>query len=99
LEEFTTRNAGRRARLAIDDRGTAEETRERDDAILCVAYDPYGCRVDIVLGDLGNGGRHHVSSIGGVTSVDLLTGITGRDLVLRVAHGRGRVQTLLTLSN
>lgn len=97
LQEFTARNAGRHARLELDDPTFGAQTQERDDTILGVAYDPHDARVQIMLGDIDGGSRHHVRSIGGVVSVDLLTGGSGRDLVLRIAHGHGRVQTLLTL--
>lgn len=97
LQEFTRRNAGRRARLEVDDPALGAQTQERDDTILGVVYDPRDGGIQIMLGDIEGGDRHHVRSIGGVTSVDLLSGSSGRDLVLRIAHGHGRVQTLLTL--
>jgi len=97
LQEFTRRNAGRHARLEVDDRTLGPRTHERDDTILGVDYDPRGGRVEIMLGDIDGGPRHHLRSIEGVTGVDLLTGSSGRDLVLRIAHGRGRMQTLVTL--
>jgi Family of unknown function (DUF5335) len=99
LEEFTRRNVGRRARLELDDPALGAQTQERDDTVLGVAYDPRDARLQIMLGDMDGGNRHHVRSIAGVTAVDLLTATSGRDLVLRIAHGHGRVQTLLTLLN
>lgn len=99
LKEFTGRNAGRHVRLELDDPALGAQTQERDDTLLGVAYDPRDARVEIMLGDIEGGSRHHVRSIGGVVSVDLLTGSGGRDLVLRIAHGHGRVQTLLTMLN
>ena len=99
LKEFTGRNAGRHVRLELDDPTLGAQTHERDATLLGVAYDPHDLRVEIMLGDIEGGRRHHTRSIGGVVSVDLLTGSSGRDLVLRIAHGHGRVQTLLTMLN
>jgi hypothetical protein len=97
LEEFTRRNVGRRARLELDDPALGAQVQERDETVLGVAYDRQDARLQIMLGDIDGGNRHHMRSIGGVTAVDLLTASSGRDLVLRIAHGHGRVQTLLTL--
>jgi len=97
LREFTRRNAGRYARLEVDDPALSARTRQRDDTILGVIYDPHDARIGIMLGDVNGGNGYHVRFIRGVTSVDLLTGSSGRDLVLRIAHRHGRRQTLLTL--
>ena len=99
LREFTRRNAGRHARLEVEDAALGPRTHERDDKILGVSYDPRARRVEIMPGDIEGGPRHHVRCIEGATCVDLLTGSSGRDLVLRIAHGYGREQTLLTLLN
>jgi hypothetical protein len=48
-----------------------------------------------MLGDANDSGGHLTHAITGVTAMQVLRDRSGRDLVLRVAHGRG--QTLLTL--
>jgi hypothetical protein len=100
LKEFTVRNVGRHARLEVDDPALGAPVQQRGDTVLGAAYDPLTRRVEITLAEAPAGGlRHHVRSIAGVTSVDLLTGSSGRDLMLRIAHAHGRGQTLLTLLN
>ena len=50
-----------------------------------------------MLGDLKGTRRHLTRGISNVHAVDVLRDVSGRDRMLRVAHGRG--QTLLTLEN
>jgi hypothetical protein len=97
LREFTARNVGRQARLEVDDPALGTRTLERDGTIISVAYEGCTACVDIVVADIDGAGRHRVHSIARVTSVDLLTSSSGRDLVLRIVHRHGRVHTLLTL--
>lgn len=96
LEEFTKRNTGRRANLEVDDPELGAQAQEIDYPLLGVSYDHRDARVEIMLGELGYGGRHFTRSIGDVTSIDVLQDDQDRDLALRVQHGAG--QTLLTLT-
>ena len=58
------------------------------------SFDPRDGRVHIMCGArVGDG--HLTRSITGVTAIQLLKDVTGKDAFLRDAHGRG--QTLLTL--
>lgn len=97
LSTFTRRNAGRRASLEVDDPEYGLLMQEHGYPLLGVAYDRHDQRVEIMLGDLQGTRRHLSRGISHVRSVDVLRDATGRDRVLRVAHGRG--QTLLTLEN
>ncbi|MEX2177491.1 MAG: universal stress protein [Gemmatimonadaceae bacterium] len=93
LEEFTRRNAGRTATLEVIDPEIGAQVEERGFPFVGAAYDPRNAQVQIMVGNIA--GRHLTRSIGGVTAVQVLRDRSGRDLILRVAHGRG--QTLLTL--
>lgn len=96
LEEFTKRNTGRRVTVEVDDPELGAQAQENDYPLLGVAYDHRDARVEIMLGELGYGGRHVTRSIGDVTSIDVLHDEQDRDVALRVQHGAG--QTLLTLT-
>lgn len=96
LEEFTKRNTGRRVTVEVDDPELGAQAQEIDYPLLGVAYDHRDARVEIMLGELGYGGRHVTRSIGDVTSIDVLHDEQDRDVALRVQHGVG--QTLLTLT-
>ena len=93
LEEFTRRNAGRRATLEVIDPEIGAQVEEIGMPFTGAAFDPHDARVQLMFGD---DRRQHLSrNIPGITAVQLLRDRSGRDRILRVAHGRG--QTLLTL--
>ena len=92
LEVFTRRNAGRRADLEVDDPDIGAQTQERGYAFRGADYDPHRRRVGLMLGVAG--GTSHLGR--GITNADSLAIVCdehGRDLALRIRHGRG--QTLL----
>lgn len=94
LNDFTRTNAGRRTQLEIDDPEIGAQAQEHDYPLRGVTFDAHDKRVEIMLG-ADRGGEPHLSrSIGGVTSVDLLTDNDGHDVALRLRHGAG--QTVLT---
>jgi hypothetical protein len=97
LSTFTERNAGRRTSLEMDDPDYGALIQEHGYPLLGVAYDRHDHKVSIVLGDLKGTRRHLTRGINDVRSIDILRDPSGKDRVLRVAHGRG--QTLLTLEN
>lgn len=94
LNDFTRTNAGRRTQLEIDDPEIGAQAQERDYPLRGVAFDAHDQRVEIMLGADGAGEPHLSRSIGGVTSLDLLTDTEGNDVALRLRHGAG--QTVLT---
>ena len=96
LDEFTRRNVGRRGVLEVDDPELGAQAQEHDYPFLGATYDRHDGRVELMLGELGDVGRHLTRSIGSVSGIDVLSNERGRDLALRIAHGAG--QTLLTFS-
>ena len=93
LEEFSRRNVGRVATLEVIDPDLGAQIEEVGMPFAGASFDPRDARVQLML---GNDRHAHLSRyIPGVTAVQLLRDRTGRDRILRVAHGRG--QTLLTL--
>jgi universal stress protein A len=95
LEEFTRRNAGRRGTLEEIHPEIGAHVQEKHAVFAGVSFDPRDGRVIIMFGPVGAVDQHFSRSIAGITAVQMLRDRTGRDLLLRVAHGRG--QTLLTL--
>jgi nucleotide-binding universal stress UspA family protein len=95
LEEFTRRNVGRSATMEIVDPDLGAQIENRDLPLIGVDFDPRDASVHVMLGESKLEGRHLTRSIRGVTAVQVLRERNGRDLMLRVAHGRG--QTLVTL--
>jgi nucleotide-binding universal stress UspA family protein len=94
LDAFTRRNIGRRSSLEVDDPEIGAQAQEHDYPLLGAAFDTHDCRVELMLGELGDVGRHLTRGIGGVSRIDILKDDSGRDIALRIAHGFG--QTLLT---
>jgi nucleotide-binding universal stress UspA family protein len=95
LEEFTRRNSGREATLEVIDPEIGAQVEHRGVPFLGASFDPRDARVQLMFGAPDGRGSHLTRSIGGVTAVQMLRDRSGKDLFLRVAHGRG--QTLLTL--
>lgn len=94
LEEFTRRNAGRTGTLEVIDPDLGAQIEEKGFPFVGASFDPRDGRVQIMVGDFA-GDRHLTRNVMGVTAVQVLRDRKGRDMLLRVAHGRG--QTLLTL--
>jgi nucleotide-binding universal stress UspA family protein len=97
LDDFTRRNFGRRGVLEVDDPEIGAQAQEFDYPLLGVTYDPHDAKVEIMVGELGEVGRHLTRSIGSVGSIDVLRNDRGRDIALRISHGAG--QTLLTFAS
>lgn len=94
LSAFSRRNQGRRAMLEVDDVELGAQAQEFDYPFRGGAYDHNDHRVSLMFGDESGTGHHLTRGIGGVSSIALLRTPGGKDLALRVAHGKG--QTLLT---
>ena len=94
LDEFTRRNAGRPARLEVDDPEIGAQSQQHGYPFLGAAYDHHDRRIEIMLGEQEST-RHFTRGIADVRSVDIVTDAAGHDTVLRIAHGSG--QTILTL--
>jgi hypothetical protein len=80
--------------VEIDDPGLGAQAVTRGFALLGAAWDPHDGRVDLMLGDPGDRRRHLTRSVGDVRSIGVLSGPDGRDVALRIEHGRG--QTIVT---
>ena len=96
LDDFTRANRGRRTQLEVDDPEIGAQAQEEDYPLIGVTYDRHDGRVEIMVGRTGPGEPHFSRSIGEVSSIDVLSDTNGRDLVLRLRHGRG--QTILSLA-
>jgi hypothetical protein len=96
LADFTTRNTGRRAQLAVDEPRIGAQVQERGYAFLGAAYDRRDGRVELMLGDPADMLRHVTRSIPRVTAITVQAAPDGRDATLRIEHGTG--QTLLTFT-
>jgi hypothetical protein len=96
LREFSIRNVGRPVRLEVGEAVLKDRSQKPVETFVSILSDERTRRVEIVLTDTAYEG-HHVRTIAGVTSVDLLTGTDGVDLALRIGHAHGRAQTLVTM--
>lgn len=94
LNDFTRRNAGRRARLEVDDPEYGSQSQHAGYPFQGAAWDHHDRRVEIMMGE-HESTRHFTRGLSDVRSVDILQDSQGRDTVLRIAHGSG--QTILTL--
>jgi len=96
LQAFTSRNAGRRVSIEVDDPEFGAQSQESGYPLLGVAYDHHDRRVEIMVGDFKGTAHHLTRGIDHVQSIDLMRDASGRDWILRIAHGEG--QTILTLN-
>jgi hypothetical protein len=94
LDHITRRNAGRPVVLEVDDPEIGARAQEHGYPLTGVSYDRHDGQVHLMLGAVGDLGRHLSRNIGDVTSIDVITDGAGRDLGLRIAHGQG--ETVIT---
>lgn len=94
LEDFTDRNAGRRAILEVDDLDLGAQPAV-DYPLWGISYDPATDRVEVMFSDFRDLTSHMTHGVQGVRSIELLQE-AGRDEVLRIVE-RGGTQTLLRL--
>jgi nucleotide-binding universal stress UspA family protein len=98
LEEFSRRNVGRMSTLEVIDLHAGAQVVERGFPFVGASFDPRDGRLHVMLDEpdrLNRQARHLRRSIGGVTAIQVLRDCSGRDILLRVAHGSGH--TVLTL--
>jgi nucleotide-binding universal stress UspA family protein len=93
LSDFSSRNAGRLTLLEVDDAEIGAQAQEFDYPFRGATYDRNDDRISLMFGNVG-GTMHLTRGIADPSSVDLLTESDGRDVALRIGHGKG--QTLLT---
>jgi hypothetical protein len=95
LSAFTRRNAGRLTLLEVDDAELGAQAQEFDYPFRGAAFDHNDGRVNLMFGGEDYETGHHLTrGIGNPVEVNVLRDANGRDIALRVAHGKG--QTLLT---
>lgn len=94
LERFSKRNAGRRVLLEMDDTDFGAQSQAFDYPFRGAAFDHNDGRVSVMLGNDAGSGHHLTRTISNPSSVDYLREQGGRDVALRIAHGKG--QTLMT---
>ncbi len=94
LDGFWRRNAGRPATVEVDDVPTGTQLLACGATLVRACYDPRARRAELVLDDAADRTGRLTRAMGDVRAVAVLTGVDGRDVALRVKHGRG--QTLLT---
>jgi universal stress protein E len=95
LEEFTRRNAGRRATTEVIDADFGAQIENREMPFRGADFDPRDGGLHIMFGADADPTQHLTHTIRDVTAVQVLRETHGKDLMLRVAHGTG--QTLVTL--
>jgi nucleotide-binding universal stress UspA family protein len=94
LDEFSRVNRGRRTTLEVDDVEIGAQAQQFDYPFQGATFDHHDQRVSLMFGDDIGVGHHLTRGIAGARTVNVLRSNTGRDLALRIAHGKG--QTLLT---
>ena len=94
LTEFSRNNAGRRARLEIDDVSVGAQTEMSGYKFQGASYEPDSDRVALMFGDGTAGGEHLERGITRVKSIEVLASKhSGADVALAIGHDGG--QTLL----
>ena len=94
LQSFTTRNAGRITMLEEYDREMGPLDVERDYPLRGISYDRRDDRIDIMLGDRSEPGRHFTHTIGDILFVGVVSDGNGADQSLRILRRDGRETVL-----
>jgi nucleotide-binding universal stress UspA family protein len=95
LDQFTSRNWGRRSTLEADDPDLGAQAQESHYPLIAASYNDESGRVELVFGEIGRIGRQLTRSMGDVDGIEVLRNESGQEIALRMSHGAG--QTLLTL--
>lgn len=95
LNDFTRRNAGRRATIEVDDPEIGAQMLGRG-ALMGVTYDRHDRRVEIMVGDAHRARRHLMHSIPRVESIAMTADANGAIEALELRHGRGHTLVLIT---
>ena len=94
LSEFSRNNAGRRARLEIDEVELGAQTEMSGYRFQGASYESDGNRVTLMFGTGKASGSHLERGITEVKSIEVLSGRnSGADIALAIGHDGG--QTLL----
>ena len=91
LTEFSRNNAGRRARLEIDDVDLGAQTEMSGYKFQGAAYEPASGRATLMFGTGSAGGSHLERGISNIKSIEILASQkTGVDLALAIGHDGGK---------
>ena len=90
LAELSRRNAGRDVTLEIDDAGLGAQTQATNFPFLGIDYDRGDDRIAIMLGNPAGGTAHLTHSIVAPLSLDILEGVDGTTLALRIENEPGQ---------
>ena len=95
LSTFSKRNSGRPTMLEVDDAAIGAQAQEFNYQFRGAAFDRNDGRVTLMFGgDDFDDGHHLTRGIAAPSAVEMLSEREGRDLALRIGHGKG--QTLMT---
>ncbi len=96
LAAFTTRNAGRRCAVEVDQDALGAQALGHELQLAGATYDRRDNRVALMFGTSTLKGLHMTHHVADVTEINIATNAGGVDQVLRVAHDGG--QLLVTMS-
>jgi nucleotide-binding universal stress UspA family protein len=94
LSTFSTRNAGRRCDVEVDQADLGAQTLGHDLTLVGASFDKHKRTVSVMFGMSAQPGMHMTHSVDGVSAIDLSSNAGGVDQVLRLVHDDG--QTLVT---
>jgi hypothetical protein len=94
LRALSQRNQGRPVMVEADDVVYRVQVVESGYVLSSVMYDPKMKRIELTVGDPGDGARRVTRLIGAVDSVAVEADSMGRDVGMRISHGGG--QTAVT---
>jgi nucleotide-binding universal stress UspA family protein len=94
LDDFTSRNAGRRVTIEIDDPQIGAQMLGRG-SLAGVTYDAHDKRVEVMVGDPQQTRHHLMHSIPNVESIAMTTDERGASEVLQLSHGHGHTLILI----
>lgn len=95
LAAFTTRNAGRRCVVEVDQLALGAQVLGHDLQLAGASYDRHDNSVSVMFGTSTLKGLHLSHHVADVTEIDIAADAGGTDQVLRIAHSAG--QMLVTL--
>jgi nucleotide-binding universal stress UspA family protein len=96
LSAFTTRNAGRRCEIEMDQDTLGAQVLGHALQLVGAAYDRRDNSAAVMFGTSALKGPHMTHRATGVTQIDIVTNSGGVDEVLRIAHEGGQLLVSLT---
>ncbi len=96
LSEFTTRNAGRRCTVEVDQAALGAQVLGHDLQLAGATYDRRDNSASLMFGTSTLKGMHMTHHVAGVTRIEVASNTGGVDQVLRVAHDGGQLLVMLS---